>query len=229
MRTLAERLRYAMEVLPPKKIKGVDLARAVGVKPPSVSDWLSGKSKTMEGENLLKVSKFLGVNINWLATGNGSPIEKNKQEKDGLDSTLLRDHNLQKIPLLNYAEVDLWKKIQSHEIEPKKHTYTVSFSNVPESLFSLIVQGNSMEPEFKEGDILIVDTLTPPKPGNYVISINGSHEALFRKYRVACHDKNGKEIFELIPINQDYPVISSMTHDIKIIGVVKRYIRDLKI
>ena len=58
MNTLAERLRYAMEVLPPKKIKGVELARAVGVKPPSVSDWLSGKSKTMEGENLLRASKF---------------------------------------------------------------------------------------------------------------------------------------------------------------------------
>lgn len=71
MRTLAERLRYAMEVLPPKKIKGVDLARAVGVKPPSVSDWLSGKSKTMEGENLLKAAKYLGVSPVWLATGKG--------------------------------------------------------------------------------------------------------------------------------------------------------------
>lgn len=71
MNTLAERLRYAMEVLPPKKIKGVDLARAVGVKPPSVSDWLSGKSKTMEGENLLRASKFLKVNPSWLASGTG--------------------------------------------------------------------------------------------------------------------------------------------------------------
>ncbi|WP_151743920.1 S24 family peptidase [Acinetobacter calcoaceticus] len=71
MNTLAERLRYAMEVLPPKKIKGVDLARAVGVKPPSVSDWLSGKSKTMEGENLLRASKFLKVNPTWLASGTG--------------------------------------------------------------------------------------------------------------------------------------------------------------
>lgn len=73
MNTLAERLRYAMEVLPPRKIKGVDLARAVGVKPPSVSDWLSGKSKTMEGENLLKASSFLEVDAGWLATGKGSP------------------------------------------------------------------------------------------------------------------------------------------------------------
>ena len=75
LKTLAERLKYAMEILPPKKIKGVELARAVGVKPPSVSDWLSGKSKTMEGENLLKASKFLGVNPNWLAVGNG-PCQK---------------------------------------------------------------------------------------------------------------------------------------------------------
>ncbi|MFP6818441.1 S24 family peptidase [Acinetobacter sp.] len=75
MNTLAERLRYAMEVLPTKKIKGIDLARAVGVKPPSVSDWLSGKSKTMEGENLLKAADFLKVNPAWLATGSGSPNE----------------------------------------------------------------------------------------------------------------------------------------------------------
>ncbi|WP_153903434.1 helix-turn-helix domain-containing protein, partial [Acinetobacter baumannii] len=71
MNTLAERLRYAMEILPPKKVKGIDLARAVGVKPPSVSDWLSGRSKTMEGENLIKAAKFLGVNPDWLATGAG--------------------------------------------------------------------------------------------------------------------------------------------------------------
>ncbi|RLZ10823.1 XRE family transcriptional regulator [Acinetobacter sp. 2JN-4] len=77
MKTLAERLKYAMEILPSKKIKGVDLARAVGVKPPSVSDWLSGKSKTMEGENLLKASKYLNVNPIWLATGSGKPADKN--------------------------------------------------------------------------------------------------------------------------------------------------------
>lgn len=78
MKTLAERLKYAMEVLPPKKIKGVELARAVGVKPPSVSDWLSGKSKTMEGENLLRAAKHLSVNPVWLATGNGEIKLENK-------------------------------------------------------------------------------------------------------------------------------------------------------
>lgn len=75
MNSLADRLRYAMEVLPTKKIKGVDLARAVGVKPPSVSDWLSGKSKTMEGENLLRAANYLKVDPTWLATGIGKAIQ----------------------------------------------------------------------------------------------------------------------------------------------------------
>lgn len=71
MNTLAERLRYAMNTAQPKKAKGVDVARAAGVKPPSVSDWLSGKSKTMEGENLIYVANYLNVNPLWLANGIG--------------------------------------------------------------------------------------------------------------------------------------------------------------
>lgn len=107
MKTLAERLRHAMEVLPPKKIKGVDLARAVGVKPPSVSDWLSGKSKTMEGENLLKAAKYLGVSPIWLATGKG------EHELEFKNSDI-QDHNLT-ISEKNYCLYNLFelnKKIE---------------------------------------------------------------------------------------------------------------------
>lgn len=99
MKTLAERLRYAMEILPPKKIKGVDLARAVGVKPPSVSDWLSGKSKTMEGENLLRVAKYLNVNPVWLATGKDDVNSNNillKCQSENLKSSS-RSQSLEKL------------------------------------------------------------------------------------------------------------------------------------
>ena len=103
MKTLAERLKYAMEVLPLKKIKGVELARAVGVKPPSVSDWLSGKSKTMEGENLLRAAHHLNVNPIWLATGKGSPkqdgeINPQFTQVNEWDSNTLVDDDEVEIP-----------------------------------------------------------------------------------------------------------------------------------
>ncbi|HCQ9622173.1 TPA: helix-turn-helix domain-containing protein, partial [Acinetobacter baumannii] len=229
MNTLAERLRYAMEVLPPKKIKGVDLARAVGVKPPSVSDWLSGKSKTMEGENLLKASKFLGVNPNWLASGNGSPHEMiKKTNEEDLSNILFRDLKLHKIPVLDYVQAGFWHEVAYDGSSPHSYTYTDYVSCSPESIFSVIVQGKSMEPDFKEGDMLIVDASINPKPGSYVIAQNGSHEATFKKYRVLAHDEYGRDVFELIPINSDFPTLSSVTHDIRIIGVVVRHMRDFK-
>lgn len=230
MKTLAERLKYAMEVLPLKKIKGVELARAVGVKPPSVSDWLSGKSKAMEGENLLKASKFLGVNATWLASGIGLPIEKNKKDinDEQVSNILFKNLNLQKIPVLDYVQAGLWNEVTYDGVIPHSYTYTDYISPSPEGVFSVIVQGESMEPDFKEGDTLIVDSSLAPKPGCYVIAQNGSHETTFKKYRVNGYDEFGREIFELIPLNNDFPNLSSANHEIRIIGVVVRHMRDFK-
>lgn len=53
------------------EISQTELARACGVKPPSVHGWLSGKSKFLRGENLLCAAQVLGVEQEWLATGRG--------------------------------------------------------------------------------------------------------------------------------------------------------------
>jgi transcriptional regulator with XRE-family HTH domain len=48
-----------------------DLARACGVKQPSVHAWLSGRTKTLKAATLLKAAKYLGVTPRWLAEGFG--------------------------------------------------------------------------------------------------------------------------------------------------------------
>lgn len=65
---LSERLRIAMKQA---GINQAELARACDVKPPSVNGWLSGKSRFLRGENLLKAAKALGVSELWLAEGKG--------------------------------------------------------------------------------------------------------------------------------------------------------------
>ena len=67
--TLSERLKKAMAG--PPKAKGTDLARAAGVATASVSDWKTGKSKSMDGPHLIAVAEFLGVRAKWLAEGVG--------------------------------------------------------------------------------------------------------------------------------------------------------------
>lgn len=55
----------------PPEVKAADLARACDVKSPSVSAWLTGKTKNLEGANLLAAAELLRVNPWWLATGRG--------------------------------------------------------------------------------------------------------------------------------------------------------------
>lgn len=225
MKTLAERLKYAMEVLPPKKIKGVELARAVGVKPPSVSDWLSGKSKNMDGPNLVRAAKFLKVNSTWLGTGVGQPTDKEKEFSQNFDFTHLE---LIKIPVLDYVQAGMWKDISFDGVTPLSFTYTNYDGADPKEIFSIVVRGDSMEPDFKEGDKLIIDSSLQPKPGCFVVAKNGSNDATFKKYKVTGYDEFSRDEFELVPLNDNYPRLSSKDHQITIIGVMVRHMRDYK-
>lgn len=67
--TLSERLKEAMKG--PPKVTGRALAKACGVSPPSVSDWLTGNSKSMDGPNLIAAAEYLKVRPKWLAEGIG--------------------------------------------------------------------------------------------------------------------------------------------------------------
>ena len=67
--TLSERLKIAMAG--PPKVTGVALAKACKIAPPSVSDWLSGKSKSMDATHCHAAARHLGVSSEWLATGLG--------------------------------------------------------------------------------------------------------------------------------------------------------------
>jgi transcriptional regulator with XRE-family HTH domain len=70
MTTLSERLQIALNR--DQSLSQAGLAKACGVKPPSVSDWLSGKTKKIEGANLLMAAQYLSVDAWWLATGKGA-------------------------------------------------------------------------------------------------------------------------------------------------------------
>jgi transcriptional regulator with XRE-family HTH domain len=67
-KTLKERLSVAMR---DASVTAADLARACKIRPPSVSDWISGETKSISGKNLLAAARCLGVTPEWLSTGHG--------------------------------------------------------------------------------------------------------------------------------------------------------------
>jgi len=74
MPTLADRLAELFAEQPEKR--PTDLARAVGIKQPSVSSWMSGATKQLEATNAMRAAAFFGVHTWWLVTGEGSKYLK---------------------------------------------------------------------------------------------------------------------------------------------------------
>ena len=68
MTTLAKRLDTALKLA---EKSPADLARATGKSESAVSQWLSGKSKSMRSDSLMATAALLGCNAQWLASGKG--------------------------------------------------------------------------------------------------------------------------------------------------------------
>jgi SOS-response transcriptional repressor LexA len=94
--------------------------------------------------------------------------------------------------------------------------------------FALEVEGVSMTPVFQPGDRIIVDPDLAPQPGDYVIARNGSDQATFKKYRPRGIDAKGEMIFELVPLNDDFPTMRSDTEHLIVIGVVTEHRKKLR-
>jgi SOS-response transcriptional repressor LexA len=71
-----------------------------------------------------------------------------------------------------------------------------------------VVRGDSMGREFREGDKIIVDPEVAPQPGDYVVAkVDGEGEATFKKYRPRGADAEGRPVIDLVPLNEDWPVL----------------------
>lgn len=159
MTSFAERLELAMKG-PPKRTQAA-LARAVGIKPPSVKDWLTGRSQNPAGVNVLKAAAFLGVSAEWLADGRG-PMRK---EAPAATMPQTRDSESALLPITNAAGSMGYGAAQPDQdmivdtMRVTKSWVRTSLPNVTslDSLAILTAYGDSMEPTFSDGDLVLVD------------------------------------------------------------------------
>lgn len=87
--------------------------------------------------------------------------------------------------------------------------------------FFLQIKDDSMHPEFRHGDRVLIDPDVTPQPGQYVAAKSGRQQMLFRKYRLHGVDGSGKEIFGLVALNEDHPSLRSDEQAISVIGTAR--------
>ena len=195
------------------------LAKLLGVNRVSVSQWERGDTSP-KGDNLINLAKALGVRPEWLLFGEGSAISESATAGyRNVEPAVIPQGG--RVPILSYVQAGNWREMceQATGFDGNVEYVTASVDIGPRG-FGLWLRGNSMTPQFNEGDLVIVDPDEQPRPGDFVVAKNGSDEATFKKYRPRGIDENGQEVFELVPLNDDYPPMHSDRQHIEIIGVM---------
>jgi len=130
-----------------------------------------------------------------------------------------------RIPLVNYVQAGAMREIGDQAWSGEAAEYLQTDLELGSTAFALEIRGTSMLPEFREGDRVIIDPEVQPQPGDFVVAKNGGEEATFKKYRPRGLNERGDEIFELVPLNEDYPSMRSDVTPLLIIGTMVEHRR----
>lgn len=223
------RLKKAMTY---RNMKQVDLCNKSGIDKALISNYLSGKYKAKQ-DKLHKLAIALDISEGWLM---GYDVD---MDRDWLPDNLedLSDIKIDnaryietttktiKIPLLGKVPagvpIEAIEEILGYEEIP------ASMLNNGDNYFALKIDGDSMFPDYKTGDIIIIKQQPDCNSGDDCIVMVNGDDATFK--RVVKQEKS----IILKPLNNEYEPYyfneyEIMTKPVKIIGVAIEVRRKLK-
>lgn len=127
------------------------------------------------------------------------------------------------VPVISYVQAGLMTEVVDPFALGGSFELIATDLDLSGRAFALIIKGPSMEPEFREGDKVIIDPVVCPQPGDFVVAKNSVEEATFKKYRPRGTDGRGNMIFELVPLNDDFPTLNSERDHLTVIGVMMEH------
>lgn len=205
------------------------LSEIIGKAPAQISQWLNasvnsktGKPRVMSNAIAREIELKTGKPGGWM----DAPANKDDlKTPGGSNAEFVMPSGVRRVPVISYVQAGMWTEIVNSFQPGDANEWLVTSDTHSPNTFVLVVRGNSMEPDFKDGDLVVIDPSVRPRPGSFVVAKNGREEATFKKYRPRSVDVLGNDIFELIPLNEDYPTMRSSEQPIEIIGTMVEHRR----
>ncbi len=117
-----------------------------------------------------------------------------------------------RVPIISWAQAGSWQEICDTY---QYGDYAEYVETDTKGIFALRVRGNSMEAEFHEGDIIVINPYLKPEHNDYVVVSNVEGEATFKQLK-----KYGTTRV-LHPLNPKYDDIAlSKETEYRVVGVV---------
>lgn len=161
-----------------------ELASKIGISRPSVVQWETGKASP-KGARLNLIADILGCSPDWLLVGGDDEPRPERPQKNLDINNIITDG------LVGDKDLPIYSSAQGG-----KTGMVVSFDAIevvkrPAPLmgvkggYGMYVVGDSMEPVYRQGDILLVHPSKPAGKGDDVVIImtdgNGHHDAMVKR------------------------------------------------
>lgn len=231
MRDEREDFRLSLVYLKGKeRLKITEIAKVAGCTPRHIQGVLSDKEKKGLGRGASqRVSELFGFSYRDMLSMGERIAKGEKPEQPVILSANIEQPNVEKyyypkpsinIPLISWVQAGEWQFAADPFQPGQADEWIETSATSSENAYALTVHGDSMEPEFREGDIIIIDPRRRAENGSYVIVKNGV-EATFKQFVT-----DGLSVF-LKPLNDRYPIRDMTGIEFRIVGVVvekrKRY------
>lgn len=175
-----------------KQVSQQAVAEYIGVTKQAYSLYELGK-RNPDNDMLYKISEYFDVSLDYLL--GKSSIKNISSLGKGI-----------KIPVLGKVQAGIPMEAVEYIIDYEEITPEMAATG---EYFGLVVKGDSMEPRFVEGDVVIVRKQTTAETGDIVIALVNGDEATIKKLK---HIKGG---VMFVPLNPAYETMFYDKDDIE--------------
>ena len=197
------------------------IAKEAGVSSSAVSQWFGKGSKEIHSIGIkpaTNLEKSTGFSALWLSKG---VPPKMVGEAKPFDQNITKvAAGLRAFPVISYIQAGRLVEIIDPYAPGEGFAVEYGDDSASKCSFFLEIDGDSMLPDFKPGDRILIDPDVVPRPGDFVAAKNSKEEATFKKYRVRGQTEGGEAIFDLVPMNQDFETLQSDKTHLTIIGTM---------
>lgn len=199
-----------------KKLTQQQVADLIGVSKTTVNGYATG-AQLPAGENLLAIQSALNVSIDWLLTGqepNSSPWSDGYVEVPLYEAKLSGGHG---------ADVISEKPVD--RLSFKRDWFIGQKGMDPEEAALMFVTGDSMEPTFYDGDLVLINKANKTIYGGGVYAVRWENRLIIKRLSLSAPGK-----LRVASDNEKFypPIEVDADNSVEVIGKVVWFCRDLR-
>lgn len=225
MSLLASNIQYLLDK---NNINAYQLQEKSNIPQSTTFRIINGDTKSPSSITVQKYAKYFGIDESDLRFKDLSDVSK--VQGNGDNFKVVKQQSVRYVPLLNFVQAGEF--CEYHDDAISNEFRPIFGEGYGENVYWVELEGDSMEPNFKSGELVLIDPDIQPNPADYVVALKaGEKKVTFKMWRPRGFDeKTGEEYSQLIPSNENYPIIDSRFVPFTICGVAverKQMLRSL--